>query len=395
VKICFVILYYDARAASADPAAYVDRMVLQRELPRELAARGHQVDVVYLYPHDLQYEHAGVTHHFVSPGRIGRVLGGAARALGREAAMFEPAWRAAQRIRSLRPDVIHFHGMILTWNLVLLQLALGPDAPPIVMHYHGGYPPQNSLARRAARWGLRRTARQLFTTRDQADPFLAAGLLAGGAGVGELVETSSDMRPIPQAEARRQTDMHGDPVVLWAGRLHPIKDPLTALRGFEQIARALPGARLYMHYLTGEMEPELRAFVAERPDLAHRVLFRGRAPFAQMRAIYSSADFLLQASLREFSGCAILEGMACGAIPVVSDIPSFRAMTANGSVGVIFPVGDADALARGVLAIPPAALAERRAAVLAHFARHLSFPALAEQLERLYAELRDRAGSIA
>ncbi|HWQ14603.1 MAG TPA: glycosyltransferase family 4 protein, partial [Roseiflexaceae bacterium] len=258
--------------------------------------------------------------------------------------------------------------------------------PPLVLHYHGGYPPRNPLARAALRAGLGRAARLLFTTREHARPFVETGLV-DGAQVAVLMETSSAFRPLPQDKARCATGMHGDPVFLWAGRLHPVKDPLTALRAFAQIAAARPAARLYMHYLTAELEEEVRAFLAARPGLAARVELRGRAPFERMEAIYSSADFLLQASRREFSGCAVLEAMACGAIPAVSDIPSFRAMTCGGRYGVLFPPGDAAALARGVLAIPPAEIPARAAAVRAHFERALSFPALAEQLEKVYRGL--------
>jgi glycosyltransferase involved in cell wall biosynthesis len=387
VNICFAMLYYDAHAASADPARYLDRVPLHRELPLALAARGHTVDVVYLYPHHRCLVEGGVRHHFVAPGRAAQALGRMARALGREPALLEPAVRAAWRIRSLKPDIVHFHGLTLTWNLWLLRCVLGRHAPPLVLHYHGGYPPANPLARAVQGASMRRAARLLFTTREHARPFVAAGMIADDARVAELVETSSAFRPLPRDEARGATGMHGDPVCLWAGRLHPIKDPLTALRAFERIAEVRPAARLYLHYLTAELEGELRAFVAARPRLAAQVEFRGRAPFEQMQAIYSSADFLLQASRREFSGCAVLEAMACGAIPAVSNIPSFRAMTCGGRFGVLFPPGDAEALARAVLAIPPDEIAGRSAAVRAHFERALSFPAMAARLEEVYRGL--------
>src|SRR5450759_4344953 len=102
----------------------------------------------------------------------------------------------------------------------------------------------------------------------------------------------------------------------------------------------------------------MRTFVEQRPSRAPHVHFQGRAPFERMEAIYNSADFLLQASRREFSGCAVLEAMACGVIPVVTDIPSFRVMTEGGRHGILFPLGDDRALAGGVLAIDPCTVPE-------------------------------------
>jgi glycosyltransferase involved in cell wall biosynthesis len=256
----------------------------------------------------------------------------------------------------------------------------------VVLHSHGGYPAVNRLARAVQRFGFRRSARQLFTTLDHARPFVEAGIIGGYESVVELMETSSAFHPRGKAEARLRTGMAGNPVFLWAGRLHAIKDPLTALKGFERILAGWPHARLYLHYLTDELLPDLQAYAATRPALSRALHFRGRAPFSEMEAIYSSADFLLQASLREFSGCAVLEAMACGAIPIVTDIPSFRAMTAEGQHGILFPPGNWEALARDTLALPRSGLTARSAEVRAHFERALSFQAIARRLEKVYQE---------
>jgi glycosyltransferase involved in cell wall biosynthesis len=190
--------------------------------------------------------------------------------------------------------------------------------------------------------------------------------------------------------------MWGDPVFLWAGRLEAIKDPLTALRGFDLIRRSWPGARLYLHYLTDTLLPELRAFVDDRPGLAERVDFRGRAPHDAMEAVYNSADFLLQASrprmpggIAEYSGYVPLEAMACGVVPVLSDVPSFRLMTDGGRAGVLFPCGDAAALAQRVLALGPQAIARLGRSARSRFDAEFSFSAMAGKLESVYRRARD------
>jgi glycosyltransferase involved in cell wall biosynthesis len=358
---------------------------IHRELPREVARLGHQVEMVHLFPTAAEFEEGGVRYRFIPPGRAaGALFGAAPRLLGRDPILYVPATRAIAAIRRFQPDLVHFHGANLHWNLLLLFAALGAGASPVVLHYHGGYPALNPLARAVQRLTFRRSARQLFTTWEHARPFVEAGVLGGYDTVVELIETSSAFRPRPRAAARQETGMEGDPVFLWAGRLHPIKDPLTALKGFERILAAWPEAQLYLHYLTDELLPELRAHAAARPALHRALHFRGKAPFLQMEAIYSSADFLLQASTREFSGCAVLEAMACGAIPVVTDIPSFRAMTGDGRHGVLFPPGDWEALAGGVLAMSRAGLPDRSAEVRVHFEATLSFPVMARRLEKVY-----------
>ena len=384
--LCFTVFHYPATVT--DPDAYLERVPIYRDLPCALTQCGYTVHVVHLFPTAHTFNRDGVHYHFVRSGRWARRFAGSiAQATGRPSIPYEVAPPGIQTIRRLNPDLIHFHGTNLYLNHALLLATLGRKRPPFVVHYHGGFPSPNRLARRVQRFNLRRTARFLFTTKEHARPFIDAGLIEQPQRVVAFMETSSAFRMHTRAEARRHTGMTGDPVCLWAGRLDPLKDPMTALRGFEQICTARPKAHLYLYYLTDDLLPDLQQYVAARPQLKQRVHFRGRAPYERMEMIYNSADFLLQASRREFSGCAVLEAMACGVIPAVTDIPSFRAMTDAGHHGILFPPGDAGALARGILTIPLEMIAARSEQVRAWFEQAFSFPALARHLDALYGEV--------
>jgi glycosyltransferase involved in cell wall biosynthesis len=312
--------------------------------------------------------------------------------LRREPAQLEAAVPAIRTIRRWQPDVVHFFGTVLTLNLALLEIGLGRNGPPIVVGHHGGWPPANPLLRRIQRATLARASRLLFTTRDHARPFVEAGALApADPRVVEVMEVSTPFRFRHRAAARAETGMSGDPVFVWAGRLEQIKDPLTALRGFDRIRASWTGAQLYLYYLTDDLLPELRAFVSSRPGLEEHVHFRGRVPHPAMEAIFNSSDLLLQASrsvipgrIAEYCGFVPLEAMACGVVPVLTGLPSFRAMTADGRYGVLFQAGDEAGLAGSVLALGRERLPALQAEVVAHFERHLSFRALAERLEVVY-----------
>lgn len=389
MKLCYAVLHYDP--SHTDPGEYLNQTPIHRELPREMARLGHQVEVIHLFPIDAEFVEDGVRYRFMAPGLPARLSSKVVSRLfsRHDPAVYEPAARAIGAIHSSRPDLIHFHSVTLHWNLFLLLHALAPKAPPLVLHYHGGYPASNPLAQWVQRFNFSHADRLLFTTTEHALPFLKAGILKGTDRLVEFMETSSSFRPQPRTEARGATGMEGSPVFLWVGRLDPIKDPLTALRGFEQIALSWPQARLYLHYLTDELLPEMQAFVAAHPHLLGRVEFRGRAPFDRMEQIYNSADFLLQASHREFSGCAVLEAMACGVIPVVTDIPSFRRMTDGGRYGVLFPPGDAQIMASRTLDVATTDIPARSTEVRRHFECALSFPALAMQLHAIYRDLAE------
>lgn len=388
MRLCYTNLYYAAEKVHLGPACYVDRLNI-RHLPEQMATRGHEVHLVQQFDRDATFEENGVHYHFVATGRSARALAAfAGRLLQKPSLRLEMAIRPIRRIRALQPDLIHFHGAILTLNLWLLLRMLGRNAPPVLLHYHGGYPPVNGLLRRLQRHNMDRVARLFFTTRWHARPFATAGVIgADDPRIVEMMEVSSQFSWQPRAEARRQTGMAGHPIFLSVGRLHPVKDPLTMLRGFAGIQKQWPEAHLYLHYLTDEMLPQLHDFVNRRPGLAEHVHFRGPVSRQALEAAYNSADFLLQASRREFSGYAVLEAMSCGVIPVVTDIPSFRAMTASGRYGILFPPGDAAAMVQRVLALDDQQWSPLAAAVRRHFERELSYSALSERLESIYDEV--------
>jgi glycosyltransferase involved in cell wall biosynthesis len=292
-------------------------------------------------------------------------------------------------VRHARPDIVHVFGLTLDINLALLVRAAKQAEARVVVHFHGGVPSTGRRIRHLQRRTLARVERVLFTHPEQARPWIDAGVLPGWERVGQVIETSVDLTPPPRESARAITAMHGDPVCLSVGRLHPIKDPATMLRGFLRIAAARPAARLYLYYLSDELLPDLRALLAEQPELAARIEFRGPAAAKELPAIYASGDFLLQASLREWSSLAVLEALACGRIPIVTNIPAFEKLTQNGRYGRLFPPGDDAALAEAVLALDEPARLRLSQEAREYFARELSFAAMARQIDALYRELHE------
>lgn len=393
MRVCFGLFHYDAADAGLQPEQFLLRRLPLRHLPQELASRGHEVLVVHQSPSHGSFVEDQVEYRLVRSPRWSRAMAAmAGAALRREPARLETATLAVRAIQRFKPDVVHFFGMTLTLNLALVELTLGRGGPPIVVSYHGGWPPANPLLRRIQQATLDRASRLLFTSRELARPFVEAGFLSvEDPRIAEVMEVSTPFRMQDRAAARAVTGMSGDPVFVWAGRLDPVKDPLTALRGFDRIRSAWTGAQLYLYYLTDQLLPELRAFVASRPGLADHLHFRGRVDHDQMEAVFSSADLLLQSSrsvipgrMVEYSGFVPLEAMACGVVPVLTDLPSFRAMTADGRYGVLFEAGDDAGLARKVLRLDRETLSALRAGIRAHFDRELSFRALADRLEAVY-----------
>lgn len=92
-------------------------------------------------------------------------------------------------------------------------------------------------------------------------------------------------------------------------------------------------------------------------------------------------------SHHEGSGYALVEALACGCVPVVTDVPPFRAITGDGSVGALWPVGDAARCAEALVRLARSDLAAARAAATAHFERRLSWPVIGRRALDIYREV--------
>ncbi|MDD5368453.1 MAG: glycosyltransferase family 4 protein [Anaerolineaceae bacterium] len=118
-------------------------------------------------------------------------------------------------------------------------------------------------------------------------------------------------------------------------------------RAFVQAAKVSPELRLLM-LSSGSQGPLLRE-ILKRGGVIDRVTFAGQAPLAQLPGYYTSADLYLSASHSDGSSVSLLEAMACGRPALVSDIPGNREWVIPGENGWLFPDGDVDALAQGMV----------------------------------------------
>jgi glycosyltransferase involved in cell wall biosynthesis len=188
-------------------------------------------------------------------------------------------------------------------------------------------------------------------------------------------------------EARRKTGMEGEPLVLWVGYLGARKDPLTVLRGFRRFAEHFPGATL--HFVgDGSLEERLRGEASADPILADRTILHGAMPQRLVPDFYRSADIFVLGSRSEGFCGACLEAMACGVVPVVTDVSGFRGVTDRGRVGLLYPPGDSDALAAALTKLTlNSRLRLRMAEEALEWVVQFRWDRIAERLEALYAEL--------
>jgi glycosyltransferase involved in cell wall biosynthesis len=365
-----------------DPAQRTPRELLEAwstlvDVAEAVARSGVRVSVVQACAHVQQLEVHGVRYHFLPFGSAGSA------GERREAALIE-------LLRALAPDVLHVHGLGFHREVALLA-ALQPCVP-IVLQDHASRPPP--LWRRAAwRRGMAPATAVTFCAAAQARPFQQAGLLGARVQVYEIPESTCRFTPGERAQARRETDLEGDPAMLWVGHLDTNKDPLAVLEGVRLAARDLPNLRLYCCFGTAPLLSAVQQRIASDAVLQERVRLLGRVPHTHIEQLMRAADIFVLGSHREGSGYSLIEALACGLPPVVTDIPSFRALTAGGAVGALWPCGDTQTLSRALQSVAVRTDAATRAAVRAHFERELSFESLGSKLAAMYAQVIERHGT--
>ncbi|MEK7324057.1 MAG: glycosyltransferase family 4 protein [Chloroflexota bacterium] len=155
----------------------------------------------------------------------------------------------------------------------------------------------------------------------------------------------SHMHRLRQSEARAALNLPPEArLVLFMGRLAPVKNIPLLLRAFALVAQKVPEARLWLagHGESGAM---LKSLAAQCSD---RITFVGEVLPDQVAHYYAAADVLALCSLEEGSPTVIKEALACGTPVVSTDVGDARqVLSVSPEMGRIVPAAEealADAL---------------------------------------------------
>jgi len=370
MRIAIVNFVWDADART--PEETLERFTTLTGWADAVAQSGEaQVSVLQRFHRSAELTRGAVSYRFIGAG-------GSAR---------PPAWFAgSQAMRVLvaawRPDVVHINGLDYPAAIRRLARIVSPRRAPLVVQDHGGFDPQRLPRARAAwmRWGLGAASALLVATPPQIESFHASGLVPRGLTVRDVMEGSTSLRVDPARGA------HTPLRVLWVGRLNAIKDPLTVLRGFEKFVARFDAALTFV-YQDAALEPQLRDMLARSDALRARVTLRGAIDRERMADEYAAADLFVLGSRREGSGYAALEALACGVVPVLTDIPSFRWLTDGGRVGGLWRPGDPEALCEALTSIAARPLQPQREAARGWFEQNFSWPAIGRRAAAIYRDL--------
>jgi phosphatidylinositol alpha-mannosyltransferase len=133
-------------------------------------------------------------------------------------------------------------------------------------------------------------------------------------------------------------------MVLYVGRLEPRKDAETLLRAVALLAPPAPRV-----CILGDGPSRLRLEALSASLHLESVQFLGAVSEQQKWAYLRRASCVVAPSRSgESFGIVLLEAMAAGSLPLAADNPGYRGVLANGGESLLFPVGDAAALAQRI-----------------------------------------------
>jgi len=355
------------------PEALLDAWPDLRGLVSGLLAAGAQVTLVQRFRTDAAWSQDGAAWRFVADGGPGRPARG------------DRYPRLARVVAELRPDVVHTHGLLFYPQIAALRNAL-PRTATLLAQHHAEAPAGRRRWFQA--WALRRLDGACFASAALGEFWRQAGALSRRVPVYEVMEGSCLFQPSARDVAREASGLGGDPAFLWVGRLDQNKDPLCMLAGLRPILAARPQAELHMLYTDAPLLADVEQAVAADPVLSRQVNLVGSRPRAEMEAVYGSCDYYVSASHREGSGYALMEAMACGLVPIVTDIPSFRSMI--GTAGALWQAGQPASLTTAAERILALDWPESSRQARQRFEDKLSWPAIGRDLVAAYREACSR-----
>jgi D-inositol-3-phosphate glycosyltransferase len=302
------------------------------------------------------------------------------------------------REQDLRYDLIHSHYWLSGVAGLRLREAWGT---PLVQMFHTLGRLKNAVAQSPAELEPSLRINEEARIVAQADRIVAANVVERahlvwyyGARTDRIAVipcgVDTDLfQPMDPAKAKDLLELPPDPLLLYVGRLQPIKGLETLLEAMV----AVPAPADLLIVGGDQDEPEnghgwaLRQQVTSL-GLDRRVRFLRSQPQRRLRLFYAAADATVMPSYYESFGMVALEAMACGSPVVASRVGGLTTTVQDGVTGRLVPEGDPAALASAITGLVGSPEARRLGRQAARWAAEHRWPCVAEAVCRLYSRLR-------
>jgi D-inositol-3-phosphate glycosyltransferase len=144
-------------------------------------------------------------------------------------------------------------------------------------------------------------------------------------------------RPLDQAECRSSLNLDRRPVVLYVGRLEPLKGIDILIRAMARLNHS--AARLIVVGGDAHAAPQVRRLtrLAAELGIKDRVTFAGAVEQSDLPRYYNAADVCVMPSHYESFGLVAVEAMACGTPVIASRVGGLTTTIEDGKTGYLMP----------------------------------------------------------
>ncbi|MDH7500393.1 MAG: glycosyltransferase [candidate division NC10 bacterium] len=197
-------------------------------------------------------------------------------------------------------------------------------------------------------------------------------------------------RPLDREEARRRLSLPSAKLLLFVGRLEPIKgmdlllEAMARLRSLPDLPAHLLPKLLVVGSEGGSARWRRRA---EELRVGPLLLFLGAQPHARMPLFYGACDAVVIPSRYESFGIVALEAAACGRPVIATSVGGLPYAVSPDRTALLVPSEDAQALARAIQRIlTHQDLADGLGREGRRWAQSFSWPRIAESIRSHYQE---------
>jgi D-inositol-3-phosphate glycosyltransferase len=305
----------------------------------------------------------------------------------------------------LRYDLLHTHYWLSGW--VGLRLRQTLRLPMVHMSHTLAYPKNSAVQQAWEREPLTRLQVEREVLK-QSDALVAESQASQDHMMQDYEVRPEAIRVIPcgvdpavfypqdRLQARHRLGLPpGIPILLFVGRLQPLKGIATLLRSAQLIRRAhadmqvlIVGGGVDTNDPNETQERQRLQELMARLGLMRHVQFITAQPQDVLAQYYAAVDVLVMPSHYESFGMVVLEAMACGTPVVASRVGGMASTVLDGQTGFLAPVGDAPAFAEAVqkiLATPATWQAMSQAGQ--RRAQAFTWPRIVERTQQLYQQL--------
>ena len=209
-----------------------------------------------------------------------------------------------------------------------------------------------------------------------------AGLYGADPGRIETVNPGVDLavfRPGRKEEARRRLGLPASgPVIVFAGRVQPLKAPDVVLHAVASLARTDPALTrdLTVAFVggpsgSGRADPDQLTELSRALGIAHLVRLEPPCPQPELADWYRAASVVMVPSYSESFGLVAVEAQACGTPVIAASVGGLRTAVQDGISGVLVDGHDPVSYARVLrdLLSAPARLGQLARGAVAHASR--------------------------